>query len=946
MPVLLLFMGWGTAVAQTGTVAGTVTDAETGETLPGANVFIGDIGTATNVEGEFTLTNVPAGTQTLTASFVGYFEFEEEIQVEANAVTEVAVELEPDVAGLQETVVTGLGLQQDRARTQVSIGRVDADDIADNASFDNVSQLISGNVAGVSATASSGNIGSGIRFNVRGGGGLGGNGQPAIYIDGIRVDQNEVVGFAAGGQGISPLADLNPNDIASIDVIRGPAGAAIYGVDGSNGVVLITTKKGQFAAEPTFNVEYRGTAGFNELEREFSTDDFVSAEDANAIFERGFLQEHQVSASGGADFARFYASVNHKIEEGALNNNAGERTNLRGNFEAFPTDDVSISVSAGYTLNEIDRPENDNNTFGFLGNTLLLPSSYVFLDSLAINSIVDVQRVNRFNGSLRANWTPIENLNLSATGGFDSSTRRQDKTFPPGFVFGTIGDVGERNIFIRQNDNYNFDAQATYGYALAPDLQATTLIGGQYTDVTRRTFNGTTQGFANDLISTIGAGDDITGIGETLTNVRTAGLFVQQEFVYDDTYTLTGLVRRDAATALGEDVADVFYPSVTGSVTLSNFAFVPAAFTNLGLRAAYGETGSLPGVLDGQALRFGATISAVGAGASINSVGNPEIVPERVRELEIGLDANLFDRYSADVTWWYNWANDSIINAPLASSTGFGFQALPTNVGSIESTGAELALGVTPLLTENARVDLNLTYAYQWSSVQDLGPDTDAIFGGFDLNVLRPGLARQSFFTEPVVGPTFNDDGVYTGPEGAGERQEVGNPIPDHAGGFRVNATLFQNLSISAFAEYALGQQVYNNTKSFAVQFGNWVPWNEAQDQLATLTPGTPEYIQAAENAAFLDPAFDANFVEDADWLKLREVALRYNFTDLVRRAGATQLSNLTVGVAARNVFTITDYSGPDPEVNFDGSRGLIRGQDFLTNPTTRQLQVSLTLGF
>jgi len=946
MPVLLLFMGWGTAVAQTGTVAGTVTDAETGETLPGANVFIGDIGTATNVEGEFTLTNVPAGTQTLTASFVGYFEFEEEIQVEANAVTEVAVELEPDVAGLQETVVTGLGLQQDRARTQVSIGRVDADDIADNASFDNVSQLISGNVAGVSASASSGNIGSGIRFNVRGGGGLGGNGQPAIYIDGVRVDQNEVEGFAAGGQGVSPLADLNPNDIASIDVIRGPSGAAIYGVDGSNGVVLITTKKGQFSAEPTLNVEYRGTAGFNELEREFSTDDFVSAEDANALFERGFLQEHQVSASGGAEFARFYASVNHKIEEGAINNNAGERTNLRGNFEAFPTDDVSISVSAGYTLNELDRPENDNNTFGFLGNTLLLPNSYVFLDSLAINSIVDVQRVNRFNGSLRANWTPIENLNLSATGGFDSSTRRQDQTYPPGFVYGTIGDTGERNIFIRQNDNYNFDAQATYGYNVIPDLRATTLVGGQYTDVTRRTFNGSTQGFANDLISTIGAGDEITGIGETLTNVRTAGLFVQQEFVYDDTYTLTGLVRRDAATALGEDVADVFYPSVTGSVTLSNFAFVPAAFTNLGFRAAYGETGSLPGVLDGQALRFGATISAVGAGASINSVGNPEIVPERVRELEIGLDADLFDRYSADVTWWYNWANDSIINAPLASSTGFGFQALPTNVGSIESTGAELTLGATPLLTENARVDLNLTYAYQWSSVQDLGPDTDAIFGGFDLNVLRPGLARQSFFTEPVVRPTFNEDGVYTGPEGAGERQEVGNPIPDHAGGFRVNATLFQNLSISAFAEYALGQQVYNNTKSFAVQFGNWVPWNEAQDQLATLTPGTEEYRQAAENAAFLDPAFDANFVEDADWLKLREVALRYNFTDLVRRAGATQLSNLTVGVAARNVFTITDYSGPDPEVNFDGGRGLIRGQDFLTNPTTRQLQVSLTLGF
>lgn len=945
--LLVLFIAPGLVFAQDGTITGTVTDGETDEPLPGATVQIASVGagTSTNADGEYTI-NVEPGTYTLSVTFVGYSPAEREVEVTAGETVTADFVLEVAPEQLGQVTITGLGLSQYRGGGQVSIGRIDADNIADNASFDNVSQLISGNVAGVSASASSGNIGSGIRFNLRGGGGLGGSGQPAIYVDGTRIDNNEITGFGAGGQGISPLADLNPNDIQSIDVIRGPAGAAIYGVDGSNGVVLITTKTGQFSPEPTLNVEYRGTTGYNELAHEYSTDNFASADDANAIFERGFMQEHQVSASGGADFARFYASVNHKIEDGALNNNSGERTNLRGNFEAFPTEDVSINVSAGYTINELQRPENDNNTFGFLGNTLLLPTSYGFLDSLAVNSIDDVQKVNRFNGSLRASWSPIENLTLSATGGFDSSARRQDKTFPPGFVYGTLGDIGERNIFIRQNDNYNFDAQASYGYSLTPDFQATTLVGGQYTDVTRRTFDGTTRGFANDLITTIGAGDDIAGIGESLTNVRNTGLFVQQEFVYDDTYTLTGMLRRDAATALGEDVSSVFYPSVSGSVTLSNFDFVPSAFSNLGLRAAYGETGSLPNVLDGQPLRFEATISALGAGASIGSVGNPEIVPERVRELEIGIDAGLYDRYSADVTWWYNWASESIIDAPLASSTGFGFEELPTNVGSIESTGAEVSLGATPLLSENARIDLNFTYSYQWSSVQTLGPDTDEIFGGFNLNVLKPGLARQSFFTEPVVGALFNDDGEFVGAEGAGEREEVGNPIPDHTGGLRVNATLFQNLSISAFAEYALGHQVYNNTKVFAVQFGNWVPANELEEQLADLRPGTEEYNETAEALASLNPNFDANFIEDADWLKMREVAVRYNFTDLLHQTGATQVSNLTLGVAARNLFTITPYSGADPEVNFDGGRGLIRGQDFLTNPPNRQIQVSLTVGF
>lgn len=943
----VLLLAPGLVFAQDGTITGTVTDGETDEPLPGATVQIPSIGVgaATDANGEYTV-SVEPGTYTLSVTFVGYSPIERDVEVTAGETVTADFTLEVSAEQLGQVTVQGLGLSQDRSRSQVSVGRVNADDIAENASFDNVSQLISGNVAGVSASASSGNIGSGIRFNVRGGGGLGGDGQPAIYIDGTRVDNNEIEGFGAGGQGVSPLADLNPSDIANIDIIRGPAGAAIYGTDGSNGVVLITTKTGSFSNEPNVNVEYRGTAGWSEQNREYSDRNHVTADDANALFDTGTLQDHQVAVSGGAEFARFYASVNHRINEGTIANNEGERTNLRANFEAFPSDEFSIRASAGYTLNALQRPDNDNNVQGWLGNTLLLPTSYLFTDSLAIANLDDVQKVNRFNGSLRASWTPIENLSLQATGGFDSSARRQDRTRPPGFVYAGIGRDGERNIFIRQNDNYNFDAQATYSYGIVPDLQATTLVGGQYTDITRRTSFSTTRGFGNQLITDIGAGDELFDIGEGLTNVRTGGLFVQQELVYDDTYTLTGMLRRDVSTALGANVSDVFYPSVTGSVTLSNFDFVPSTLSYLSVRAAYGETGSLPGVLDGEPLRFAATVSDFGAGASINTVGNPDIVPERVRELELGIDADIQDRYSFQGTYWYNWANDSIIDAPLASSTGFGFQALPANVGSIESQGVELTLGVTPILSETARVDLNLTYGYQWTEVQDLGNDREEIFGGFNRNVLKPGLPRQAFFLSPVVGARFNDDGEYLGPETA-SREMVGQPIPEHTGGLRLNATLFENLSLSAFAEYALGHQVFNSTAGFGAGTGGYPIRNELAAQLGQLTPGTAEYIDVAERYARTNTNFAANFVEDADWLKLREISVRYNFTDLLQNAaGVTPINNFTVGLAGRNLFTFTKYSGPDPEVNFTGGRGLIRGQDFLTLPQSRQFQVSVTLGF
>lgn len=942
----VLLLAPGLAFAQDGTITGTVTDGETDEPLPGATVQIPSVGVgaATDADGEYTI-SVEPGTYTLSVTFVGYSPIEEQVEVGAGETVTANFTLEVAAEQLGQVTVTGLGLSQDRSRAQVSVGRVDADEIAENASFDNVSQLISGNVAGVSASASSGNIGSGIRFNVRGGGGLGGSGQPAIYIDGTRVDNNEIVGFGAGGQGVSPLADLNPSDIANIEIIRGPAGAAIYGTDGSNGVVLITTKTGTFANEPTLNVEYRGTAGWSEQGREYSDENHVTADDANALFETGSLQDHQVAVSGGAEFARFYASVNHRLNEGVIANNEGERTNLRANFEAFPSDEFSIRASAGYTLNALQRPDNDNNVQGWLGNTLLLPTSYVFTDSTAIAAIDDVQKVNRFNGSLRATWSPIENLSIQATGGFDSSARRQDRTLPPGFSY-AFGSNGERNIFIRQNDNFNFDAQVSYSYGVVPDLQATTLVGGQYTDITRRTSFSTTRGFGNQLITDIGAGDELFSIGEGLTNLRTSGLFLQQEFVYDDTYTLTALLRRDVSTALGADVSDVFYPGITASVTLSNYDFVPETLSYLAVRAAYGETGQLPGVLDGEPLRFAATVADFGAGASISTVGNPEIVPERVREMELGIDADINDRYSFQGTYWYNWANDSIIDAPLASSTGFGFQALPSNVGGIESQGVEVTLGVTPILSETARVDLNLTYGYQWTEVQDLGPDREEIFGGFNRNVLKPGLPRQAFFLRPVTGARFNDDGEYLGPE-VGSRQIVGQPIPEHTGGVRLNATLFQNLSLSAFAEYALGHQVFNSTAGFGAGTGGYPIRNELSAQLGELTPGTAEYIDVAERLARTNTSFDANFVEDADWLKLREVAIRYNFTDLLQ--GATEsmpINNFTVGLAGRNLFTFTKYSGPDPEVNFDGSTGLIRGQDFLTLPQSRQFQVSVTLGF
>ena len=962
----------GLALAQTGTITGTVIDSETGEPLPGANVILPrlNLGSATDIDGSFSIQEVPTGSQTITASFVGYRTSETTVDV-AGGENELNFELQPDYTGLEEIVVTGIASSTSKARSEVAVSRVDAEELTESNSYQDLSQLIGGKVAGLNVQPASGNVGGGIRFNVRGGGGLNGQGQPVIYVDGVRVDNDNVEGYGAGGQNISALADINPEDIADIEFLKGAASAAIYGTEGANGVVLITTKRGSLAQGSNLRVRYKGVFGYNEQDREFSAADYETAADANALFRDGGIQQHSLSFSGGAGQVSYFASVDNRREDGITVNNSGNRTTFRANFDAFPSEVVTLRASAGYTINEIQRPENDNNIFGLLGNTLLLPTPYGFTDSLAVIAIEDVQSVNRFIGSLEGSYAPIRGLELGITLGYDGSDRRQDKVYPQNFAYsGTTN--GERNSYFRRNNQFNTNVNGRYGYDITERLQATSIVGAQFIDVDERITFTEVQNFATELIEDIGAGSDIQEVDETFLNERQGGIYAQQELAYDDTYFLTGLLRRDFASAIGDEASTVLYPGIRGAVRLDQFGAFPSAFTLFKPRVAYGETGNLPSLLDAQALRYQAIVTGVGGGASVGTVGNVAIVPERVQEIEAGADVELFGQYGAEFTYYRTYTNDSIIEFDVAPSTGFFGDEAPLNVGQVQAQGVELALTATPISTPQTQLDLGFTYAYQTSEVTDLG-GSPPIYDGFDLNVYREGLPRSAFYTPAVLGATFDEEGEYDGvdvqeadadtdpevdPDAAYGRTYFGQPFPEHFGAFRANLRLLGGLELYALVDYATGFQVFNNTKLFAARFGNYARRNELADQLfdetdddgnvvreAPLEPGTPEYTEAANAYARTNGNYDANFIEDGDYLKLREVTISYDFSSLVQRAGVPNIRSFRVALTGRNLLTSTKYSGPDPEVNFDGSRSLSRGQDFLTLQTPRTYTLTLSLG-
>ena len=986
-PLLLLglFLTPGIALAQTGSLSGTITDSESGDPLPGANIIVVELGSgaATDIDGNYTITGIPVGSYTVRTTFIGFKSDEQAYSISAGQNT-LDVALAPDYTGLEEVVVTGIASATSKARAEVAVSRVDATKLQEQNAYQDLSQLLAGKVAGVSVQPSSGNVAGGIRFVMRSGTGLNGSGQPVIYIDGVRIDNSQVTGEGVGGQGLGMLANINPEDIASIDILKGPAGAALYGTSGSNGVVLITTKRGQLggAGVVPFNVNYKGTFGQNQQYEDYDIITASTPETANSFFRDGQIAEHALSVSGGSDVVRYFTSYNKRLEEGHINNNRQDRQSFRANFEAYPMDKVTIRAQTGYTLNEVDRPQNDNNIFGYLGNTLLASSPFIFTDSTAIQDLTNVSRIARFLGSMDVEYQPIRNLRFRASVGFDGTDLRNDETYPSNLSYsGRVN--GERNIFNRRNEQYSYDFNARYSYNLTSSIEATSIVGGQAFNRINRNSDVTKQNFSTELITNVGAGADFISADEFFLHTREAGLYSQQEFAYGNKLFVTLGLRRDFASTVGLNAPAIWYPKASFALRLDQIVSLPSQLDFLKFRAAYGETGQLPGLLDGSFLRWAAEPSGYGAGAVLNFIGNTEIEPERIREIELGLEAELFGNVGVDLTYYLQKAKNSIIDFENVPSSGQTASDVPFNVGESEGWGIEAQLTAAPIRTRNWGFDFGLIWNYADNEVQDLG-GAQPIFSGFDTQVIKEGLPRDAFFTWSTRA-TFNDDGSYAGAEltttdtdgdGEADRALFGIPYPDHSGSFTANFRFLKNFNLSALLDWQLGLNVFNNTALFRRRFGAHVPRNQALVQIGqneacdffcdgddNIKPefagldleeravGSDGYRAAAEVVAGTEFTVggvetDGNWIEQADFLKLREVSLRYDFTDLLRRANLNSyLRSLSVTVSARNLWFTSDYSGPEPEVNFTGARSSTRSSDFLTLPQPRVIYFTVNVG-
>jgi len=968
--ILVVFLSWGLLSAQEGlTIKGLVTDSN-GEPIPGANVYLEGIGigAATDFEGFFSFM-VPAaqvsGQQVeVVARYVGFKERRERIILQGSELVQ-NFSLQEDIFETEAIVVSGIASETSKDVAPVAVSRVSATDYTISNSYQGINQLIAGKVSGVGMVPSSGNVGSGFRFNVRAGGGLNGDEQPVIYVDGVRMDDSEVLGYGVGGQGMSMLANLNPEDIDKIEVLKGPAGAASYGTSGSNGVVLITTKKGKLVAgEPAgLSLNYRFLTGWNEQSYEYSEDEFVSYQDANKIFRDGMIMQHTLDIAGGNNFVQYFAAFDQRNEDGIMRNNYMDRNSFRANLTAFPSENLNIKINTNYLQNKMSRPQNDNNIYGYLGNTLLAPESWGFTDSLAVEGLTDDHRINQFLGSIKLNWTPFSNFEATFGAGVDNSNWRQDQTYPANLDY-AFATAGLRSIFIRENRQFTYDLNARYKYMIGDYIDATSTIGAQLFEQFLKTAFQTAEEFSTELITDIGAGGLRTDQGEAQTHAREAGIYFEQRMSYVNQYFLTLALRTDYASSIGVEAPSIIYPHASMAVRIDRYGFLPAQINLFKVRVAYGESGVLPGARDPIALLWGAATGGYGAGAVTTGIGNIEIKPERIKEVELGFEAEFFNNYALEFTYYTQRASNSIVDKQLAPSTGLTATGQPFNIGGMKNWGIESLLQASPVRSRDFQLDMNLIWNYQTNEVTDLG-GAQPIFDGFDVNVIKEGMPKHQFYVLDVTAARFDDAGVYLGPQVSDDRVDKGSPIPSHTGSFTLNFRFLKNFSLNLLADWALNHKIYNNTDIFAARFGNKPRFNllanqldragtttdgffvEVDESITRLTPGTAEYIAAAEEYAKLDWRYDGNYIQEADFFKLREISLSYSFKDLLPTISMDRyVKDFILGISARNIFTSTKYPGADVEVNFNGARTLSRGADFLTlqNPRVYNFWLRLAL--
>ena len=1001
---LLLLVSSVAAAQGTSVIRGRVTDAGTGRPIADVQVTITGraIGGVTNSAGDYSIPAAPAGTHELSARRIGYARSNRSVTVSPGSETRADFTLRVTASTLDAVVVTGTAGAAEKRTLGNSITQLDVADLTQKTSVVNVTEVLQSKTPGLTLLPNSGTPGAAAEFRIRGAGSLTGY-SPVVYIDGVRYNNSGLGNFnptgtlgGTGGQAqstqvTSALNLISPQDIESIEVIKGPAAATLYGAEAANGVIQIITKKGSRGQQATrFSVH--GETGVNRLAVEMPTNYTLCDaarqaapgtypgcvgkplntlltqnpwEDDPRAKRTGQIRKYSASARGGADRISYYLGLNHDENQGILTNSYDNRNGGRANFGFSPSSNADVAVNFGFSQSRLRLPLGDESAVGLpFGAARGRPGCSTNADSICY-TIGDPVIATRYNNQTRSqrltlgstlNYQPVSWLRNRFTVGLDNTSSTAEILSLPG----ESGDepTGVFSQQVPRNTIYTIDYVGSAERSLSSSLLSTTSFGAQVVSNKSESIFGQGVGLGAPTVTVIGSATTRTS-SNTYSEQNSVGYYAQEQLAWKNRLFLIGAVRVDNNSAFGTNFNRDIYPKLSVSYVMSEEPSLQDRFAALGvnslkLRGAWGQAGRSPNPYSATQTY---SISTTTLGATsvsalrTNSYGNPDLKPERGNELELGFDAGAFqDRFGMEFTYYNKTTNNLLVALPVAPSLGFN-SSPQTNFGSIRNRGVEMSFTANPVTRANFSWDSRLTFAANRNTLLAV-PDT---------NTAKPisGLAYTPGSQENHVGYPLGGywtayplrdanggyvltaaraiaiDSVCTTTAGrltcAPNKQYVGSPVPLREIGFSNTVTLFKRLSVYGLLDYKGGHYLFNGRERQRCLNGNNCEFvNVAgQDTIAIKA-----YRTAGNNVPY---------IEKADFVKLRDLSVTYLVPE--RYLSFVRAQDASIVLAGHDLAVWSGYSGPDPETNSYGGR-LFSRADVYTMPMTQRWTLALNFSF
>jgi TonB-linked SusC/RagA family outer membrane protein len=981
LAITLLLTVPAAARAQGGTIAGSVV-AE-GSQRPLANVQVtveGEAGrgAVTDAAGRFRIAGITGTTVTLNARLIGYRPATRTAQVGA---TDVRFLLTERAVELNQVVVTGTAGGEQKRALGTSVAQVNAADVLANTPVPSVDALLNGRAAGVAVLPGTGMVGAGARVRIRGIGSFSLSADPLIYVDGVRVDNQTSTGisiqaFSSGV--ISRLNDFDPEQIESVEILKGPAAATLYGTEAARGVINIITKKGT-AGQTTY--EFMGRTGaniFQDAAGRIATNwchiqsatsctstgtgpllglNTITRQDSLGapIFRTGRILDYSGSVSGGSGIFRFYASGALNDDQGVDPTNGQRKTSVRTNLTITPSERIDIQTNIGYvnghtTLSceagcgglmwdsEYSNPANLPQ-FCPAGN---IPCTWVqgFNGTPPAADAVqqDWQDLNRVTASATISYNPFAWMSNRLSVGTDV-TQEGNVEYVPYLTNDTLAYFwgasakGYRYNLQHQAIYNTYDLNSSARFNLPRNWLSKTSAGVQYYTNRHDYLAGEGDFFPAPGLSTISSAGTIQPAADSSTANNTFGFFGQQEFSFAERLYLTAAARVDNNSAFGSQVHWVTYPKFSASYVISDEPAVqrhmPSWLSSLRLRGAYGASGQQPGL--NTALRTLLPIPGPNSTGILtpSTLGNAGLKPERVLGTEVGFESGMFnDRIGIDFTYFHDVSKDAILSRSVAPGSGFGASSQFFNAGEIRKQGVEALIKAQVVNHQSWGWDMNFNLATNSAKITQLsGTDTVIDLGS---SAHRVGSAPFDWYSYRVVRV---DNPVYNATTNTVSIPKANVFCDDGHGG----ATPCYNANGSVIApKVYLGHSTptfegsWSNTVRFLNSFRLYAMVDAAAGYRrldnnirirCQIFHTCLEYVQPQNT----DPILLAQYysggtlrdftINDARYVKFRELSLSYDApVSLAGRVGARTMS---VTGSARNLHTWTPYSGIDPESQF-----------------------------